>query len=58
MHKPYIYFVRLLDDYNESMTGVMEKLVRKSNPNQLTYIGELLSGSDFSPKMVRKYALA
>ena len=32
----------------------MERLVRKSSPNQLTYIGELLQGSEFSPKMVRK----
>ena len=41
----------LLDDYKASMKGVMDKLVRKSSPNQLTYIGELLAGSEFSPKM-------
>ena len=48
-----MFLYRLLDDYNESMKGVMNRLVRKSSPNQLTYIGELLQGSEFSPKMVR-----
>jgi hypothetical protein len=32
-------------------------LVRKSEPSKLTYIGELLSGRNFSPKMVRREIL-
>ena len=30
----------------------MSQLVRKSEPNKLTYVGELLGGRSFSPKMV------
>ena len=44
--------LRLVDDYNDAMNGVKRRLVRKSVPNQLTYIGELLQGTQFSPKMV------
>ncbi|KAK7095421.1 endoplasmic reticulum mannosyl-oligosaccharide 1,2-alpha-mannosidase-like isoform X2 [Littorina saxatilis] len=39
------------DDYVDAMTGVKERLVRKSEPSKLTFIGELLSGRNFSPKM-------
>ncbi|KAL8606289.1 hypothetical protein ACOMHN_024185 [Nucella lapillus] len=39
------------DDYLAAMKGVEEKLVRKSEPSKLTFVGELLSGRNFSPKM-------
>ncbi|KAK6195259.1 hypothetical protein SNE40_000727 [Patella caerulea] len=39
------------DDYVQAMEGVKEKLIRKSEPNKLTFVGELLSGRTFSPKM-------
>lgn len=39
------------DDYLESVEGMMTHLVRQSEPNKLTYIGELLGGRSFSPKM-------
>ncbi|ESO92753.1 hypothetical protein LOTGIDRAFT_120396 [Lottia gigantea] len=39
------------DDYIESIEGVKDKLLRKSEPSKLTFIGELLSGRTFSPKM-------
>ena len=39
-------------DYNESMEGVMTRLVQKTHPSGYTFIGELLSGGkDFKPKM-------
>merc|ERR1719361_774385 len=39
-------------DYNESMEGVMTRLVQKTYPSGYTFIGELLSGGkDFKPKM-------
>lgn len=42
----------LRDDYNTSMWGVETKLVRRTSPNQLLFIGEILSGGkDFKPKM-------
>ncbi|KAL7063036.1 hypothetical protein AAHC03_0587 [Spirometra sp. Aus1] len=40
----------LEDDYRQAMDGVQEKLVRRSSPNNLTFVGELRSGR-FSPKM-------
>ena len=43
---------RFRDDYVDAMKGVKEKLVRKSEPSKLTFVGELLSGRNFSPKMV------
>ena len=43
---------RFRDDYVEAMEGVKEKLVRQSEPSKLTFVGELLSGRNFSPKMV------
>lgn len=39
-------------EYLTAMDGVMKLLVRKSEPNKLTYVGELLNGRNFSPKMV------
>ncbi|XP_064649601.1 endoplasmic reticulum mannosyl-oligosaccharide 1,2-alpha-mannosidase-like [Lineus longissimus] len=41
----------LRDDYNLAMHGVSTQLVRESGPKKLTFIGELLRGSAFSPKM-------
>lgn len=40
----------LLEDWITSVRGVEEKLIRKTKPNGLTFIGELIGGS-FSPKM-------
>lgn len=39
------------EDYIEAVEGIMSQLVRKSEPNKLTYVGELLGGRSFSPKM-------
>lgn len=41
----------LRDDFVDSMDGVMSLLRRESEPSKLVYIGELLHGSTFSPKM-------
>jgi len=42
----------LKQDYNQSISGVQAKLVRRTEPNNLLFIGELLSGGkDFKPKM-------
>jgi len=42
----------LRDDYNMSVAGVQSKLVRKTVPNNLLFVGEILSGGkDFKPKM-------
>ena len=43
---------RHLDDYLAAVNGMQDKLIRKSGPNQLTFVGELISGNKFSPKMV------
>uniref|UniRef100_A0A0V0J461 alpha-1,2-Mannosidase n=3 Tax=Schistocephalus solidus TaxID=70667 RepID=A0A0V0J461_SCHSO len=40
----------LENDYREAIAGVQEKLVRRTSPNKLTFVGELHSGR-FSPKM-------
>lgn len=40
----------LLEDWLYAVKGIEEKLVRQSKPNNLTFVGELLSDS-FSPKM-------
>lgn len=51
--KQTIFFcVRLRDDFVEAMDGVMSHLRRESHPSKLVYIGELLHGQTFSPKMV------
>ncbi|CAH2316853.1 endoplasmic reticulum mannosyl-oligosaccharide 1,2-alpha-mannosidase [Pelobates cultripes] len=39
-----------LEDYNQAIEGVKKNLLRKSAPNQLTFVGELSHGH-FSPKM-------
>lgn len=42
----------LREDYNTSITGVQNRLVRRTVPNNLLFIGELLAGGkDFKPKM-------
>lgn len=43
----------LYDMYEEAMKGVRHRLVRKSIPNGLVFVGELPYGSEgsFSPKM-------
>lgn len=43
---------RYKEDYLEAVEGMKSHLVRRSSPNKLTYIGELLGGRSFSPKMV------
>ena len=45
-------YCRLRDDFVEAMDGVMSLLKRESHPSKLVYIGELLHGQTFSPKMV------
>ncbi|NP_001120156.1 endoplasmic reticulum mannosyl-oligosaccharide 1,2-alpha-mannosidase [Xenopus tropicalis] len=39
-----------LEDYMQAIEGVKKNLLRKSHPNQLTFVGELAHGH-FSPKM-------
>ncbi|UYV62933.1 MAN1B1 [Cordylochernes scorpioides] len=41
----------LKDDFLEAMEGMVKHLVRRSKPNQMLFVGELLSGRSFSPKM-------
>ncbi|XP_076320901.1 endoplasmic reticulum mannosyl-oligosaccharide 1,2-alpha-mannosidase-like isoform X2 [Tachypleus tridentatus] len=41
----------LKEDYMEAIEGVMKNLVHKSKPNQLVFVGELLNGKKYSPKM-------
>ncbi|XP_062930027.1 endoplasmic reticulum mannosyl-oligosaccharide 1,2-alpha-mannosidase-like isoform X2 [Mobula hypostoma] len=40
----------LLEDYLQAIEGVKKNLIRKSEPNKLTFVGEL-SHNQFSPKM-------
>lgn len=47
-----LYHCRLKDDYVEAIGGIMKHLVKQSYPNKLTFVGELLSGRSYSPKMV------
>ena len=47
-----LHCYRFRDDYVDAMKGVKEKLVRQSEPSKLTFVGELLNGRNFSPKMV------
>lgn len=42
----------LRDDYNASISGVKNLLVRHSKPNHLLFVGELINGMDFKAKMV------
>ncbi|CAG5127693.1 unnamed protein product [Candidula unifasciata] len=39
------------DDFAESVEGVRKWLLRKSEPSKLLFVGELLNGRNFSPKM-------
>ncbi|XP_054714312.1 endoplasmic reticulum mannosyl-oligosaccharide 1,2-alpha-mannosidase-like [Uloborus diversus] len=41
----------LKDDYLEAIDGISKHLVRKSYPNKYVFVGELLSGRSYSPKM-------
>lgn len=43
--------VTVKQDYIEAIEGVKKHLLRESEPNKLLYIGELLGGRTFSPKM-------
>ena len=45
-------FLRLKQEYLTAVEGIRKLLVRKSKPNNLVFVGELLSGRSFSPKMV------
>lgn len=38
-------------DYLEAVEGMKKHLLRKSEPSKLTYLGELIGGRTFSPKM-------
>ena len=48
----WIVCCRYKSDYMEAVEGMKKHLIRKSEPSKLTYIGELTSGRNFSPKMV------
>lgn len=39
------------DDYVDAIDGVKKHLLRESSPSKLLYLGELLGGRTFSPKM-------
>ncbi|XP_052214682.1 endoplasmic reticulum mannosyl-oligosaccharide 1,2-alpha-mannosidase-like [Dreissena polymorpha] len=39
------------DDFVASVEGMKRHLVKKSEPSKLTYIGELVNGHSFAPKM-------
>lgn len=41
----------LIEDYKTAMDGVLTQLVRKTPAEKHTYIGELINGKDFKPKM-------
>uniref|UniRef100_F1KXJ2 alpha-1,2-Mannosidase n=1 Tax=Ascaris suum TaxID=6253 RepID=F1KXJ2_ASCSU len=41
----------LRDDYNKSMSAMERHLVRQSEPNKFTFVGEILPGGSYSPKM-------
>ncbi|KAF8785957.1 endoplasmic reticulum mannosyl-oligosaccharide 1,2-alpha-mannosidase-like [Argiope bruennichi] len=41
----------LKEDYMEAVDGILKHLVKQSYPNRLTFVGELLSGRSYSPKM-------
>lgn len=46
-------FVRLKEDYANAVNAVVKRLIRYSEPNKLTFIGEILNEKSFSPKMAR-----
>ncbi|KAI1724290.1 glycosyl hydrolase family 47 domain-containing protein [Ditylenchus destructor] len=41
----------LMTDYSQAVSSMYEKLWRYSEPNKLSFIGELLGGQKYSPKM-------
>ncbi|XP_055587361.1 endoplasmic reticulum mannosyl-oligosaccharide 1,2-alpha-mannosidase isoform X2 [Uranotaenia lowii] len=41
----------LIDDYKTAIRGVLHQLVRKTPNEKHVYIGELINGKDFKPKM-------
>ncbi|GIY85248.1 endoplasmic reticulum mannosyl-oligosaccharide 1,2-alpha-mannosidase [Caerostris darwini] len=41
----------LKEDYMQAVDGILKHLVKQSLPNKLTFVGELLSGRSYSPKM-------
>ena len=43
----------LADDYSKAIAAMREKLWRSSEPSNFGFVGELLGGSTYSPKMVR-----
>ena len=43
---------RLKNEFVKAMDGVLSLLVKKTKPNGLTFVGELLTGRSYSPKMV------
>jgi len=43
---------RVRDDFVAAVAGVKRQLIQRSEPNKLLFIGELLNGQSFSPKMV------
>jgi mannosyl-oligosaccharide alpha-1,2-mannosidase len=42
----------LKSDYEEAMEAMSKKLWRISEPNHYGFVGELLAGDTYSPKMV------
>ena len=45
-------FDRARDDFVVSMKGVQNLLLRETSATKHLYVGELLGGTSFSPKMV------
>lgn len=41
----------LKEDYLQAVGGISKHLLRRSEPNHLAFVGELLNGHNFSPKM-------
>ncbi|KAK0401602.1 hypothetical protein QR680_015871 [Steinernema hermaphroditum] len=41
----------LLEDYKKAMDGMQSQLLKNSVPNNYSFVGELLGGTTFSPKM-------
>lgn len=39
----------------QAVDGILKHLVKQSSPGKLTFVGELLSGRSYSPKMVSNY---
>ena len=43
---------RFKDNYVNAVNGIFEKLVKHAKPDGLVFVGEILNGWTFSPKMV------